>query len=136
MSSKVLPQIPIHLTSRKQACAPNLADKLGDPIMSSKVLGKVSNYMAERYGFEEDCLVVPCTGDNPSSLAGLGVRPGNVAISLGSSDTVMVWLLSYPELYSRKPHEEEGKVDPSGTPLNGSVFVNPVDSGAYMSLLW
>ena len=62
-----------------------------------------------------------------SSLAGLGLGPGSpLAISLGSSDTVMAWLQGYPY------HSDDGLQEP----LNGSVFVNPVDTNVYMSLLW
>ena len=108
-----------------QACAPDLEAKLGDPVDPTEVVGTVSPNMCERYGFEPACLVVPFTGDNPSSLAGLRLGPHSpLAISLGSSDTVMAWIDKYP--YS----EDQNK------PLNGSVFVNPVCSEAYMSLLW
>ena len=62
-----------------------------------------------------------------SSLAGLGLGPGSpLAISLGSSDTVMAWLQGYPY------HADDGLQEP----LNGSVFVNPVNTNVYMSLLW
>lgn len=47
------------------------------------------------------------------------LEPGDVAISLGTSDTVFLWL--------------SGKPTPS---LEGHVFCNPVDPEAYMALLW
>ena len=43
---------------------------------------------------------------------------GDVIVSLGSSDTVFLWLTE------PKPS------------LQGHVFVNPVDTDAYMALLW
>ena len=49
-----------------QVGPPDLAVKLGDPVDSGQVLGPVSSFMSERYGFERDtCLVIPFTGDNP-----------------------------------------------------------------------
>ena len=53
-----------------QACAQNLSTKLGEPVESTKVVGNVSEYMSERYGFNPQCKVVAFTGDNPASLAG------------------------------------------------------------------
>ena len=63
------------------------------------MVGPVSAFMSDRYGFEADnCVVVAFTGDNPSSLAGMGLGPRHspLAISLGSSDTVMAWIDKYP----------------------------------------
>ena len=45
-----------------------------------------------RYGFPEACEVVAFTGDNCSSLAGLGLGQGHIGYSLGTSDTVFAWL--------------------------------------------
>lgn len=53
-----------------KACAPDLAEKLGEPVPTHTVLGKISNYYVERFGFSEDCSVVAFTGDNPSSIVG------------------------------------------------------------------
>ena len=50
---------------------------------------------------------------------GMCLEAGDVAISLGTSDTVFLWL-------SEKP-------TPS---LEGHVLCNPVDPQAYMALLW
>ena len=37
------------------------------------------NYMTLcRYGFREDCIIAAFTGDNPSSLAGLALKPGDI----------------------------------------------------------
>ncbi len=72
-----------------------------------------------RFGFDPKCNVIAGTGDNPASLAGLRLRPGEVAISLGTSDTVFVSMPGPP------------------TPqLTGHVWPNPVDRHAFMALLW
>lgn len=96
---------------------PELEAKLGESISSNTVLGGMSNYMQERYGFHPSCVVAAFTGDNPSSLAGLAMREGDIGLSLGTSDTVFVWLK-----------------DPTPQ-LTGHVWPNPVDENAYMALL-
>ncbi|BES97527.1 FGGY family of carbohydrate kinases, C-terminal domain [Nesidiocoris tenuis] len=100
-----------------EATAPGLAEKLGDPVPSHSVLGQISNYFVERFGFNEECDVVAFTGDNPSSLAGMCLEEGDMAISLGTSDTLFMWL------------KEQKYLE------NGSVFVNPLNETEYMGLL-
>merc|ERR1719481_1518160 len=99
------------------AAGDNLAEKLGAPVSPNTVVGTVSEYMQERYGFPSECIIGAFTGDNPSSLAGLAMREGDIGLSLGTSDTVFVWL-SEP-----KPQ------------LTGHVWPNPVDDDGYMALL-
>lgn len=53
-----------------QACAPDLADKLGTPVPASERVGNIASYFVDRYSFNPDCAVIAFTGDNPSSLAG------------------------------------------------------------------
>jgi len=99
------------------AVGDNLAEKLGAPVSPNTVVGTVSEYMQERYGFPSECIIGAFTGDNPSSLAGLAMREGDIGLSLGTSDTVFVWL-SEPE-----------------PQLTGHVWPNPVDEDAFMALL-
>jgi len=100
-----------------EAVGPDLAAKLGVPISTSTVVGNMSTYMQERYGFDPECVVGAFTGDNPSSLAGLAMKEGDIGLSLGTSDTVFVWL--------KEPVPQ----------LTGHVWPNPVDENAYMALL-
>lgn len=82
-----------------------------------EVIGKVSNYLVERYGFSPDCLVSSFTGDNPASLAGLCIGDDELILSLGTSDTAFFWL--------EQP-----------TPgVNGHVLRNPVDENKFMGLV-
>lgn len=99
------------------ACAPDLEAKLGDPVPSHEVLGTVAPYFVDRYGFPPECLVVAFTGDNSASLAGLRLRGGDLLVSLGTSDTVLMWL---------------NEAKPA---LEGHVMVNPVASDAFMGML-
>ncbi|XP_040404062.1 xylulose kinase isoform X6 [Cygnus olor] len=99
------------------ACAPGLEEKLGSPVPSHSVLGSISPYYIQRYGFSPDCKVVAFTGDNPASLAGMRLREGDIAISLGTSDTLFLWI--------QEP-----------TPaVEGHILCNPVDSQTFMALL-
>lgn len=50
------------------ACAPGLKEKLGCPVPSHSVLGPISPYYSQRYGFSPDCKVVAFTGDNPGEM--------------------------------------------------------------------
>ncbi len=82
------------------ATAPGLASRLGAPVKPWESLGPISPYCAARYGFTNNCLVVPATGDNPCALVGLGLTPdengqGTLMVSLGTSDT-LVGLTSNP----------------------------------------
>ena len=52
-------------------------------------------------------------------LAGMCVGPGDLVVSLGTSDTLILW-----------PN------DPPSPRVEGHVMVNPVDSASYMVLLW
>lgn len=100
-----------------KATAPHLDLLLGPPVPSPTVLGPVSPYFVRRFGFSESGSVVAFTGDNPASLAGMRLQPGDIAVSLGTSDTVFLWIQ-----------------DPRPA-LEGHVFCNPVDWRAYMALL-
>ncbi|XP_075412153.1 xylulose kinase isoform X1 [Tenrec ecaudatus] len=99
------------------ACAPHLEERLGQPVPTCAVVGTISPYFVQRYGFHPDCKVVAFTGDNPASLAGMQLKEGDIAVSLGTSDTLFVWLR---------------EAIPS---LEGHVFCNPVDPQHYMALL-
>lgn len=74
-------------------------------------------YFVARHGFRDGCLVVAWSGDNPCSLAGLGLTLGDVAVSLGTSDTIFA-VMERPQ-----PGED------------GMVLRNPVEPSSYMGML-
>ncbi len=101
------------------ATAPDLAQKLGDIEPGHAVAGDIHAYYVERYGFSPGCKVITFSGDNPNSLAGLRLQePGDIAISLGTSDTLFASL--------REPR-------PSG--VEGHIFANPIVPDAYMAMI-
>lgn len=98
--------------------APCLMEKLPPPALATSVANLISSYFVEKYGFSADCRCALFTGDNPASLVGMGATsPGNIVISLGTSDT----------FFAAMPGP---KTDPNGF---GHVFGNPV--GGFMSLI-
>jgi len=100
------------------ATAPGLRDKLPPVAAATTLTGLISSYFVEKYGFSPACTVARFTGDNPASLVGMGATsPGNVVISLGTSDTFFSAM-------------EKPATDPAGF---GHVFGNP--AGGFMSLI-
>ncbi|KAK3125841.1 hypothetical protein QOZ80_7BG0610390 [Eleusine coracana subsp. coracana] len=101
-----------------EATAPGLEAKLGNLAPAYSVAGLVAPYFAQRFQFDENCLVIQWSGDNPNSLAGLTLNtPGDLAISLGTSDTVF------------------GITAEAKPSLEGHVFPNPVEPDGYMVML-
>ncbi len=101
-----------------ESTAPDLAAKLSAPAPATTVQRPVSGYFTTKYGFSSSCRVALATGDNPASLVGMGATaPGNVVISLGTSDT----------LFAAMPG---ALTDPDGY---GHVFGNP--AGGFMSII-
>jgi len=99
------------------ATAPGLAAKLRPPVASTTRVGVLSDYFVNKYGFSRKTPVIAFTGDNPSSLVGMGAsRPGTAVISLGTSDTVFAAMAA-------------PRTDPRGY---GHVFGNP--AGGFMAL--
>ena len=100
------------------ATAPGLAEKLRTPQPSRAQVGSIAPYFVERYGFRAGTPIVAFSGDNPSSLVGMGaIAPGMRLISLGTSDTVFAAM-------------DGPRTDPHGY---GHVFGNP--AGGFMSLI-
>ena len=101
-----------------EATAPGLLEKLPKTAPTTTIQGGISAYFVEKFGLSADCRCTLFTGDNPASLVGMGAtEPGNVVISLGTSDT----------FFAAMPGP---KTDPNGF---GHVFGNP--AGGYMSLI-
>lgn len=98
------------------ACAPNLEAKLGSPVPTSSVIGTIGQFFVQRYNFNTACKVVAFTGDNLSALAGMVIGKDWLALSLGTSDTIMMNLN-----------------EPSNL-TEGHVLVHPTDEG-FMGLL-
>jgi xylulokinase len=98
------------------ATAPELETRLPAIVPSPTVVGRLAPFWTTRVGLP-DARVVVWTGDNPSSAIGTGlVREGQLAMSLGTSDTIFGVM-------------REARVDATGT---GHVFGAP--TGDYLTL--
>lgn len=101
-----------------KATAPGLTTKLPPLREAGSAIGKVSNYFVKKYGLNAEALATVWTGDNPASVLGLGlIKPSQVAISLGTSDTFF------------------GTMDKCQTDENGEGHVFGSPAGGYMTLI-
>jgi xylulokinase len=101
-----------------KATAPSLSKKLPLLAPSGHVLGPVSAYFVTKYGLNPEALATVWTGDNPATAIGLGlIKPGQTAISLGTSDTFFGTM-------------EKCQTDENG---EGHVFGSP--TGGYLTLI-
>ncbi len=99
------------------ATAPGLGDKLPGVQPGQSTVGQIAPFFVEKFGFAAGTPITIFTGDNPSSLVGMGAsKPGKLVISLGTSDT---FFAAMPGVVA----------DPNGC---GHVFGNP--AGGSMSL--
>uniref|UniRef100_A0A034V9D9 Xylulose kinase n=3 Tax=Endopterygota TaxID=33392 RepID=A0A034V9D9_BACDO len=85
------------------SCAPDLEERLGEPVPTSSIIGNVSDFFVQRFGFPVECKVTAFTGDNLSALSGMVTEQNSLVMSLGTSDTLMMNL-------KVQPHLEEGHV--------------------------
>ena len=98
------------------ATAPGLASKLPPLAAPWTIVGTLHPFWIERHGLPAARVAV-WSGDNPCSLVGTGlVRPGTIAVSLGTSDTVFGAI-------------EHPRPAADGT---GHVFASP--AGGYMGM--
>lgn len=98
--------------------APGLEGKLPPVVPPDSIVGTVAPFWVKKYGFDPETVVVVFSGDNPCSLAGMGMGDGKIAaISLGTSDTFFGL-------------SSELRISPEG---EGNVFAGP--TGGYMSLI-
>uniref|UniRef100_A0A1B0FFP6 Xylulose kinase n=1 Tax=Glossina morsitans morsitans TaxID=37546 RepID=A0A1B0FFP6_GLOMM len=74
------------------ACAPDLEERLSAPVKTNSFIGTICDFFVQRFGMPANCKVCAFTGDNPSSLSGMLVEKDWLAVSLGTSDTVMMTL--------------------------------------------
>ena len=104
-------------TDLVEATAPELIKRLPKVAQGSTTAGNISDYFVQKYGFSSDTPITIFTGDNPSSLVGMGAsKSGKLVVSLGTSDT---FFAAMPGVVA----------DPQGC---GHVFGNP--AGGSMSL--
>ena len=65
------------------------------------------------------------------------MQRGDIAISLGTSDTIFVWLEQFKEKIPES--DNRGEIDQNkaeNQQILGHIFPNPVDRDAFMALIW
>src|ERR1700712_182813 len=80
-------------------------------------IGPISAYFVKRYNFAPDCGIAPFTGDNPSTILALPLRPLDAIVSLGTSTT---FLMSTPKYVPDPAYH---------------FFNHPTTAGLYMFML-
>ena len=65
------------------------------------------------------------------------MQSGDVAISLGTSDTIFVWIENLKEKELQKADvDTTSNTKSDHEQILGHIFPNPVDRDAYMALIW
>jgi xylulokinase len=77
-----------HRPELVELAAPGFAGEFARPVAPTEVAGSVLPTVAAELGLPDGVLVAPGTGDNMAAALGLGLRPGDVAVSLGTSGVV------------------------------------------------
>ncbi|CAL3964729.1 unnamed protein product [Diplocarpon coronariae] len=80
-------------------------------------MGPISSYYVQRYNFPPSCGIAPFTGDNPSTILALPLRPLDAIVSLGTSTT---FLMSTPKYVPDPAYH---------------FFNHPTTAGLYMFML-
>ncbi|KAI2642890.1 xylulose kinase-like protein [Xylaria nigripes] len=108
----------LELTAGGDEGVPELLSKLGEvPTDGGVILGTISPYFVERFGFSNDCRITAFTGDNPATILSIPLRPLDAIVSLGTSSTFLMNTPNY-------------KPDPSYHFMN-----HPTTKGHYMFML-
>lgn len=64
-------------------------DRLPRPVAPTTEIGTIAPYLVRRFGFAPDCRVLVFDGDNADAVVGCGVAPGELVLSLGTSDVAL-----------------------------------------------
>ncbi|KAI5816760.1 FGGY family of carbohydrate kinase [Pyronema omphalodes] len=98
--------------------AASLKKKLGAVSQTpGENLGGISPFFTTRYGFSSSCTITPFTGDNPSTILSLPLRPLDAILSLGTSTTLLMVTKTYK------------------TSTEYHMFNHPTTRGLYMFML-
>lgn len=118
------------------ACAPDLARRLGKPIPSGRVQGRIDDYYVKRWNFRPDCMVLTATGSKGAELTGVLVEKDFIMISLDVSDVIMMPLSEIPRLdeghvlrHPTRPEEYMGLLCFRNGALARSVVCDEVAQG-------
>ncbi|KAF9135086.1 hypothetical protein BGW39_004718 [Mortierella sp. 14UC] len=130
----------------KTTAANSLVHKLGEVDATGKeVQGVLSSWFVSRYGFSSDVNVVTFTGDNPATVMALRAERGDAMVSLGTSDTLLLYTDTPPstsEVSNNSTSNDGGDAaaidkenrDSSAARLSVGYLCHPVDPNGYLML--
>ncbi|GJJ73594.1 hypothetical protein EMPS_05952 [Entomortierella parvispora] len=108
-----------------------LTKKLGPVDASGKALqGYLCSWFQERYGFTSDVGVVSFTGDNPAAVLALKAEQGDAIVSLGTSDT----LLLYTDNHGQTTDTTHVSEQAAEAKLSLGYLCHPVDPNGFLML--
>ncbi|KAI9363198.1 hypothetical protein BD770DRAFT_424888 [Pilaira anomala] len=104
----------------EQCGGDTLYEKLAkEPVEGGTPVGNISDYYVKKYGFHPECRIMPFTGDNSATLVSMNLSEGDCVVSLGTSDTVLVYL----------------KKDAAEPTTESHLMAHPTDPEGYMGML-
>lgn len=81
----------LELTAGGEDGVGELLSKLGEVRQDGGgSMGSICSYFVQRHGFSTECQIAPLTGDNPSTILALPLRPLDAIVSLGTSTTFLM----------------------------------------------
>ncbi|KAF9913101.1 hypothetical protein EC991_003560 [Linnemannia zychae] len=132
--------------TRMRTTANSLTDKLGEVDATGKrIQGVLSSWFVDRYGFSSDVNVVTFTGDNPATVMALRAERGDAMVSLGTSDTLLLYTDTPPSAGGASGSLawnevgdaaaiDKGNRDSSAARLSVGYLCHPVDPNGYLML--
>lgn len=106
-----------HVSKEEEAKAAKQAREMLGPVVQPDDCKHIAKYLVGRYGFDEQCVIWPITGDNLATIMSLPLNKDDLLVSMGTSTTVLLLTEKYI---------------PS---VNYHMFRHPVCRGIYMGML-
>ncbi|XP_060665918.1 xylulose kinase [Drosophila nasuta] len=100
-----------------EACAPNLKQRLMQPIASNRLQGRIADYFVSRWNFRPDCMIVSTTGSSASMVAGLNLEENVLVLFLSQADKMLIHCKQRPQLE------------------DASIICHPVNIDEYIGLI-
>lgn len=105
------------VSKEEEAQAAKRAREMLGPVVHPDDSKHIAKYLVKRYGFSEQCVIWPITGDNLATIMSLPLNKDDLLVSMGTSTTVLLLTEKYI---------------PS---VNYHLFRHPVCPGIYMGML-
>ncbi|KAF9106567.1 hypothetical protein BGX29_009094 [Mortierella sp. GBA35] len=122
-----------------KASVNSLEEKLGEVDTSGrKVQAVLSQWFVSRYGFLSDVSIVTFTGDNPATVMALHAARGDAMVSLGTSDTLLLYTDTLPSSNNSVSADGSTATADKEREVNATLSVgylcHPVDPNGYLML--